>query len=259
MSDLPEPTITHRRCYRLGLSLIIGIVAWTGLLFQAEGQTVVTLDSNSARQVGRYSTQLILNGNPAVLYRDAVGWVPKLVRASNTSGTSWNAPSFPTAATSGAWERHAALQIVSGMPSMVLGSVNVTSYNAYYFRSFDANGSSWDDGTPIAGNMDADSHISLLVIGGRPAAAYSFGSYLCFTRANDTTGFSWPNTPVAYQFTLGSSYLSMADVGGVPLSPTSSRQVLTCSTSAPPRTRAPLGMHPSLSIPVATWAIGRRS
>lgn len=54
------------------------------------GQSSTSLDL--AGNVGQFTSQAIVNGNPAISYYDVTNGDLKYVRASDASGTSWGTP-----------------------------------------------------------------------------------------------------------------------------------------------------------------------
>lgn len=160
--------------------------------------TPITVD-NSANDVGQSCQMIIVNGNPAIAYRNATASDLKYVRAANLDGTSWGgALNIDTISTV---VEKVSIAIVSGKPAIsyyVQSSANAI----YYTIAADANGGSW---TPSISVMEVNTEgPSLAVIDGSPAIAFTGGQNIYYIRANDTTGVSWgmPNFLGKYQVNI---------------------------------------------------------
>ncbi|MDA0246480.1 MAG: hypothetical protein OT477_23990 [Chloroflexi bacterium] len=139
--------------------------------------------------VGRFTQLLVVNGNPAIAYRNSSGSGLSYIRATDANGTTWGTP----VAIGGAFVASVSMAIVDGRPAIAYHD-NFTSLN--YVRANDADGTTWgtpvvlDSSTPNGTGLNA----SLAVINGNPAISYQnvegTGSQK-YIRATDTTGTTW--------------------------------------------------------------------
>ena len=158
----------------------LSIVAW--------GFRLETLDSNGS--VGQFTSLVVVNGNPAISYRDDTNDDLKYVRASDADGTSWGAPVTPDSTENVG--RHTSLAVVNGNPAISYWDSD-PNYDLKYVRANDADGTSW--GAPVT--PDSTGNVgwftSLAVVNGNPAISYWDGTNgdLQYVRANDADGSSW--------------------------------------------------------------------
>ena len=157
------------------------------------GQSSTSLDL--AGNVGQFTSQAIVNGNPAISYYDVTNGDLKYVRASDASGTSWGTP--VTLDIAGNVGRYSSLAVVDGNPA--ISYYDETNQDLKYVRATDASGTNWStpvtlDSTGIVGRYN-----SLAIVAGNPAVSYYDQNDvwdLKYVRANDASGTSW-GTPVA--------------------------------------------------------------
>lgn len=167
--------------------------------------------------VGRYAQLVVVNGNPAIAYRNSSGSGLSYIRATDVNGTSWGTP----VTIGGATVSGVSMAIIGGRPAIAYHD-NFFSLN--YVRANDADGATtWgtpvvlDSSTPNGTGLNAH----LAVIGGNPAIAYQnaegTGS-LKYIRATDTTGTAWATAVLvdaAGTFDIGPD-LDFAEVNGRP-------------------------------------------
>jgi len=164
------------------------------------------------RYLSEWTSLAVINGKPAITYMtsypamggDFVGLV--YMRASDAAGSSWTTPSvLADGGKEGNWSgESSSLALVNGNPAIAYRGAlqSRDGYNVralYYVRALDAGGSAW--GTPVA--LDPDPNlglaVSLTVVGGNPAVAYSTAHYEAghpehdyrFVRALDANGSAW--------------------------------------------------------------------
>ncbi|MEP0815135.1 MAG: PKD domain-containing protein, partial [bacterium] len=174
---------------------------------------------SSAGDVGTYASLAVVNGNPAIAYRDATNTDLMYVRANDQTGGTWGAPAtvnftfyinFAEVGNS--------LAVVNGRPAIAF-SINFVLGNEFRFvRANDVNGSSWGsavsfDATPT---FTIKAPVSLAVVNGRPAVAYSKDGRLKYQRANDADGGSWPGFIEPDTEAGVGYYCSLAIIGGFP-------------------------------------------
>jgi hypothetical protein len=148
---------------------------------------IQTLDSSSPNGTGSNASLAIINGNPAIAYRNAEGvGTQKFIRATDVNGSAWAAPVIVDAAGSFSTGGEGDMAAVNGRPAMTYQRDN----NLYFVRANDANGTSW--GTPQ--NLAANARFtSLTVISGFPAISFHVFDTgdLHYIRASDANGTTW--------------------------------------------------------------------
>lgn len=165
--------------------------------------------------VGGYTSQAIINGNPAVCYFDYLNEDLKYVRALDATGTSWGTPK--TLAGVGILAgRRSSLRAVGGNPAVSYYDSSNTALK--YMRSSDSNGATWPSSITVDNTGPVGEYSSLAVVNGNPAIAYyDGGNYnLKYVRANDPAGTTW-GTPLILDSagTVG-EYPSLVVVNGNP-------------------------------------------
>ncbi|MCP4538621.1 MAG: tandem-95 repeat protein, partial [Chloroflexi bacterium] len=180
--------------------------------------TIVSWAMNTpetAGDVGRYTSLVIINGKPAISYMDFTNGRLEYVQAMDARGTTWGTPVTVDAADFVGQSN--SLAMVNGKPA--ISYYDWTNQDLKYVQATDADGSSW--GTPIV--VDTDGKVgpyytSLVVVNGKPAISYYDGtnSDLKYVHATDADGSSW-GTPVLVDSdgTVG-QYNSLAVVNGKP-------------------------------------------
>ena len=199
------------RCILLTASFLLGCCA-----LHAQIITTGTVDAGSGPggQTGQYTSQAVVNGNPAIGYYDVTNGDLKYVRANDANGTSWGTP--VNLDSTGNVGQFISLAVVNGNPA--ISYYDFTNSDLKYVRALDANGTSW--GTPVT--LDSAGSVgyftSLLVVNGNPAISYfdNTNGDLKYMRANDASGTSW-GTPVSPDSTgIVGIYTSLAVVNGNP-------------------------------------------
>ena len=171
---------------------------------------------------GDYPSAAIIEGNPAVAYRQSSS--AYYVRALDSYGTTWGDPvkipddggSFPGA--------HNSLCIVNENPAVSTSIGFMIEAGAVrYSRATDALGSSWNELSQIWNADTMNSPPSgLEVVSGYPAIAiaqddFSGNNDLLFYRAEDANGDIWPTEPVTVASDVVSSGIlacQLLNVGG---------------------------------------------
>ena len=199
--------------FLLRIVLVAGLTLAAALPHARAQTTITTVDSTG--DVGQYSSQAVVNGNPAISYYDVTNKSLKYVRASDASGTSW--VTLTTVDSTGDVGQYASLFVVNGNPA--ISYYDNTNHDLKYVRASDANGTTW--GTPVTldSTGDVGQYTSLVVVNGNPAISYhdNTNGDLKYVRASDASGTSWA-TPVTVAGTgidVG-HYTSLAVVNGNP-------------------------------------------
>ncbi|GEM_PF-1077868 len=148
--------------------------------------------------LGQYSTQCVVNGNPAIAYYDATNGDLKFVRATDADGTAWGTPVTVDAADNVG--QYTSLLVVNGYPAIAY--YDVTNQDLKFAVASDADGTTW--GTPVALDVTGDvgQYTSMQIVSGNPAIAYYdvTNGDLKYIRATDANATAW-GTPVSVDAT----------------------------------------------------------
>jgi uncharacterized repeat protein (TIGR01451 family) len=96
--------------------------------------------------VGQFASLLVVNGNPAISYYNTSTTDLAYVRATNINGTTWGVPVFAEASGQSIGQ-NSSMIVVNGNPAICY--YNVSSGDAKYIRSYDANGALWFKNTQV--------------------------------------------------------------------------------------------------------------
>lgn len=152
--------------------------AWTG--------TVLYPDTTG--NVGYQPSIAIVDGYPAIAYKDQTNTSLKYVRATNAAGSAWGTPvTVNNDANTG---DRCSLAVINGNPAISYQSNSVQKY----VRATNTSGSAW--GSPISTGGGGGNQITDLVdVNGRPAVASGdTGSNVEYCRSADADGTSWTLT-----------------------------------------------------------------
>lgn len=147
----------------------------------------------STGQVGLISSMVIADGKPAIAYYSSTNGMIMYVRANDINGTSWGNPDTVDVIGTGTANLDLSMKIVNGVPAIAY--YHNTDKDLKFAYATNAAGSSWN--TPIT--LDVTGNTGklpyLAVVNGRPAISY-YGRYndLCYIRANNAIGSSWPTS-----------------------------------------------------------------
>lgn len=195
------------------VTLLVGASAW------AQTITTKVIDRGSGGNTGQFTSQAIVNGNPAVAYYNVTDRNLMFARNSAVDGSgSWT---IVTVDATGDVGQNCSLAVVNGNPAI---SYFAGTGDLKYVRASDASGTSW--GAPVTvrislngGGFATGQYTSLAVINGNPAISYCTSYYLDlnYVRAKDPNGTSW-GTPVVLDEKASSIGLfnSLAVVNGNP-------------------------------------------
>ena len=177
------------------------------------GNSPVTVDSTGT--VGRYTSLLVIDGNPAISYFDSTNGDLKYVRADSVDGSTWgNSP--VTVDSTGAVGQHTSLLVVDGNPAIAY----LANVDLKYVRADSVDGSTWGTSpVTVDSTVNVGQIISLEVVNGNPAISYydSTNSDLKYVRADSVDGSTWGTSPIAVDSTdqVG-LYSSLEVVNGKP-------------------------------------------
>lgn len=157
----------------------------------ARGAVVRTADGTVG--AGFQTSIAVIDGRPAIAYRDNLLDELKFVRAGDEYGLSWDSP--VTVDSDGDTGQHNSLRVVDGRPAISY-YVGDPEYDLRYVRANNADGSSWGPPTTPDGSGDVGLYSSLAVVNGYPAISYYDGSAntLKYVQASDAAGVGW-NSP----------------------------------------------------------------
>lgn len=181
------PPLRTRRLHIVQTLLSTLLLFGLSLRAQTITTTVVDFGSGTNGNTGQYTSQAIVNGNPAIAYYDVTSRDLKYVRSLDAAGTTWGTPvSLDTNIDSG---QYASLIVVNGNPAIAY--FNGDSTNLKFVRATDADGTTWGAPVVVVGFPSMGGrYLSLQVVNGNPAISYN-GSLVKYVRASDINGTSW--------------------------------------------------------------------
>ena len=194
--------------------LLPSLLLFTLLPAAAQTITTRTLDYGSGGSTGQYTSQAVVNGNPAIAYYNVTE--SSLMFARNSAADGSGTWTITTVDFGGVVGQHCSLKVVDGNPA--ISYYDATNSDLKYVRAQDASGLSW--GTPVT--LDSPGNVgtftSLAVVNGNPAISYydATNSDLKYMRATNVSGSSW-GTPATLDSTdqVG-FYTSLAVINGNP-------------------------------------------
>lgn len=164
--------------------------------------------------VGRWCTLKVINGVPSICYYEETSIGIHIIRASTSTGSSWNASVR-------VWAGYASgvsMLFVDGNPTIAY--VSTSSHTVNYFRSTNTSGSSWPATSVSFSSMgEVGRHNSQLMVDGCPAFTYYdiTNKDLMYVRALDAMGLTW-GTPLRLDGAASDvgAYCSLQLVDGKP-------------------------------------------
>ena len=168
--------------------------------------TPVTVAGNNA---GNYASMSVLNGNPSIAYTPFGGSGLYFVRANDNDGTTWGTPLLVDAAGTGF------VSVADVSRRMAIAYQAGTALR--YTRASNFTGSSWDTPINVATVSGNPRWMSMDVIDGNPAIAYTTTTpSAMYVRATDNVGSAWGTL-----YNIGASGVlvsnaSLKSVGGLP-------------------------------------------
>jgi hypothetical protein len=180
------------------------------------GNLPITVDASPG--TGQFTSLVVIAGNPAISYYDAINVTLLYIQADSVDGSTWGNPSV--ALDTGGFGQFNSLAIVAGNPA--ISYYDAINAALKYVQSDSFNGSTWNNPpiTVFPTPTDVGLYTSLAVVAGNPAISYydQLNLALKYIRAIDTTGTSW-GTPIAVDAVPGigvGQYTSLAVVAGNP-------------------------------------------
>jgi PKD repeat protein len=152
--------------------------------------TPVTVDDGGGNDVGAYNSMAVVNGVPAIAYRDETALDLVFIRADDTYGSSW--PATPVTVVTGVdVENVVSLVMVDGRPA--ISYYDDTNEYLMYVRAAGEQGLLWLEPVIVDDKYYNGGFSSLAIINGRPAIAYGDNDLydLRYVRALDIWGVSW--------------------------------------------------------------------
>jgi hypothetical protein len=176
------------------------------------GWTNVIVDN--VGNVGEWSSLAVVNGNPAISYRDVTNSRLKYVRANDVAGTTWGPPQMiDSAAPTGTFT---SLRVVNGNPA--ISYFDALNSDLKYIRASDADGANWSAPITIDSTGTVGRFTSLAIVNGRPAISYSHtgNGDLRFAYASTADGSGvWKTVALDTVGNVGES-TSLAVINGAP-------------------------------------------
>jgi len=144
----------------------------------------VTVDTSAT---GNATKMVVVNGNPAIVFRDSGTYRVRYIRADSADGSTWATPAVDVTSSSGTVFD---IQIVNGRPTIIYK--DGSTQDLMYIRADDVNGTGWTGTheTPYAGSLG--NFASLQVVNGKPAITFNNGStQIRYVRSGTTNGDDW--------------------------------------------------------------------
>lgn len=177
------------------------------------GASTVAATNNT----GHFNSLAIVNGNPAIAYRDETTADLYYIRANDALGSSWSSPVLVDGAASsaGAW---CSLAVINGNPA--ISYYDETNLSLRYAYSSSSNGTSLGDWTNVLVDTGyVGTFSSLALINGFPAISYRDETnnnlkYAWSSQANGSSG--WNNLTIDGSSGWSGAYTSLALVNNRP-------------------------------------------
>ncbi len=171
---------------------------------------ILTLDDFG--NVGEFPSLALIEGVPAVSYRNATSGNLKFVKATSVAGTAWHPP--VTVESSGQVKDASALLFVGSVPAIGYSG----SGGLKYIVAQDQRGLSWYSPIIIDSFNAMFTGVSGAIIGGNPAFSYIETSrkYLRYIRAENQMGSTWASPVVVATDGTKWKATSLAYVNGAP-------------------------------------------
>ena len=146
----------------------------------------VTVD-NSGNVSGSFISLVVVDGNPAIAYRDNADGI-QYVRATDATGSSWGTPVDIDGSISGG---SPSMEIVNGNPAVAFN--DITNSDLEFVRANDATGATWGAVVTVTSTNSVGQAPSLAIVNGRPAIAFydSTNGDLLYVRASNINGSGW--------------------------------------------------------------------
>jgi len=174
---------------------------------------------SAKHQVGVFSSLAMIDGRPAIAYRDNTSLDLKYIIATDPLATAWSAPVTVDAV--GNAGNNVSMVVIGGKPAISY-CVSGTPNELKFAIATDASGSSWTI-TTVLTHADAFSKTSLALVNGFPAIATTLGNnidttkVLAYAVASNADGSgAWNVVTVDSATDAGSQYVSLAVVAGNP-------------------------------------------
>ncbi len=142
---------------------------------------------------GRYTSMLIVNGNPAICHYRETGF-PMFVRAIDEDGNQWGGNLYVDGNTNNAGQ-NTSMVVVNGNPAVCYRDLDDSSLK--FNRAKDVNGADWSGSIETVDENDIG-QTSMAIVDGFPAIAYydATNDNLNYVRAKDANGTNWED-PIA--------------------------------------------------------------
>lgn len=176
-----------------------------------------TIDSTSPK--ASFNSLAVIDGRPAIAYRDDSNGDLLFVRASDTAGTVWEERQILKIAGNGAPDvgYYVSLADINGRPAVAYYDGGEGDLN--FVRADDSSGASWPAAAVVDGAVEnVGRFASLALIAGRPAISYTSPNTgeLRFAEALDPEGNTWQTVVVEGAPSDYRSFSTLLEVAGEP-------------------------------------------
>lgn len=148
------------------------------------------MQPDTRSEVGEYATLKLINGKPAISYKDSINHHVHYLRALDAMGARWRPPKpLDTNCVAGC----TSLAAINGKPAVAYQDQSTASLR--FVVSHDAEGLEWNEPVVIGPTPSQFSSCVLISVEGRPAVLLreATSERLLFVRAMDAEGLDWEN------------------------------------------------------------------
>ena len=191
-------------------ALVLVLIITTSVL--ASWNTII-VDEGGENKVGEYTSQEIVNNQPAISYIDITNKNLKYVRANDAANEDWGTPVIVDTTNI---QSESDLLLVDGFPAIAY--FDSTNNHLKFARAKDINGTTWETPLTVDDSGIADWNLGAYIVDGNPAICYldSVNYYLMYVRATNAQGTTW-GTPQPVDSSADTGYdCSINIVDGYP-------------------------------------------
>lgn len=203
-----QPAIAYERYSGTNLDLMYVRASDANGASWGSPKTLVAAGGNGYQPVLRN-----VAGQPAVAYHSTTQAAILLMRANDAQGDSWGSA---VTVSSDAELSTLDMQIVNEIPMICWFGSGKESLQCS--RATDATGSAWAASSIIDAAVDTGYDVSLAVVDGQPAVAYTAAEVgeLRYCRSSDANGNSWGSPQLLDSGVETGPFCSLAYIGGLP-------------------------------------------
>ncbi len=173
----------------------------------------VIVDDGGDDNVGQYTSQEIVNQQPAISYIDDTNNNLKYVRANDAVSKDWGSPTtIDTTNVRGEND----LLIVDGYPAIAY--FDTSQDHLKFVRAKDINGTTWETPSTVDNSGNAGWSLAAEIVDGNPAICYldKTNFYLIYVRATNAQGSTWGSAQIVDKSADTGYECSIAIVDGNP-------------------------------------------